>query len=69
MKTLIATAIFSVIFISCNKDRGECVEESCIGVIPMYYYPVCGCNDSTYSNPEEAECHGIFEYREGACDH
>ena len=27
MKTLIATAIFSVIFISCNKDRGECVLE------------------------------------------
>ena len=54
-------------FISCDKDRRECVEESCDGAVPQYYEPVCGCNDSTYSNWEEAKCHGIYEYREGAC--
>ena len=68
MKALIATAIFGVMFISCDSDRGECIEEPCIGAVPLYYYPVCGCNDITYSNPEEAECHGIYDYREGACD-
>ena len=50
------------------KDRGECFEESCNGAVPYYYESVCGCNDITYGNWEEAECHGIYEYREGACD-
>ena len=30
MKTLIATAIFGVMFISCDRDRGECIEEPCM---------------------------------------
>lgn len=68
MKTLIATAILGVMLISCDRDRGECTEEPCNGGVPYYYQPVCGCNDITYSNWEEAECHGIYEYREGACD-
>ena len=68
MKALIATAIFGVMFISCDRDRDECIEEPCNGGVPYYYQPVCGCNDITYSNWEEAECHGIYEYREGACD-
>jgi len=67
MKTLIAAAVFGVMFISCDKDRVECVEESCNGAVPLYYEPVCGCNDITYGNWEEAECHGIMQYRQGAC--
>jgi hypothetical protein len=66
MKTLIAAAVFGVMFISCDKT--ECVESPCFDAVPLYYQPVCGCNDSTYSNWQEAECHGIYEYREGACD-
>ena len=65
MKTLIAAAVFGVMFISC--DKGECVEEYCNGAVPLYYEPVCGCNDITYGNWEEAECHGITQYRQGAC--
>lgn len=68
MKTLIATAIFGVMLISCDRVRGECVETPCNSPVPLYYEPVCGCNDITYGNREEAECHGIHEYREGACD-
>ena len=68
MKTLIATAILGVMLISCDRDRGECIEEPCNVPVPQYYQPVCGCNDVTYSNSVEAECHGIYEYREGACD-
>ena len=68
MKNLIAAAVLGVMFISCDKDRGECVEESCFDAVPLYYQPVCGCNDSTYGNWQVAECHGIYEYREGACD-
>lgn len=68
MKNLIAAAVLGVMFISCDKDRGECVEESCFDAVPLYYQPVCGCNDSTYVNWQVAECHGIYEYREGACD-
>jgi len=48
--------------------QGECIEEPCNSGIPLYLQPVCGCNDVTYSNWEEAECYGIYEYREGACD-
>ena len=66
MKTLITATIFGVLFISCDKT--ECVESPCFDAVPLYYQPVCGCNDSTYSNWQEAECHGIYEYREGACD-
>jgi hypothetical protein len=55
-------------FISCDRDRGECIEEPCNDGVPYYYQPVCGCNDVTCSNWEEAKYHGIYEYREGACD-
>jgi len=68
MKTLIATAILGVMLISCDRDEGICIEEPCNSGIPLYLQPVCGCNDVTYSNWEEAECYGIYEYREGACD-
>ena len=65
MKTLIVAAVFGLMFISC--DKGECVEEYCNGAVPQYYEPVCGCNDITYGNWEEAECHGIMQYLQGAC--
>ena len=66
MKTLIAVTVFSLLSISC--DKRACVEHNCNGAIPQYYQPVCGCNNVTYSNPEEAECHGIIQYRIGECD-
>ena len=31
------------------------------------FRPVCGANDQTYPNPCQAECDGIVDYTEGAC--
>lgn len=55
MKTLIAAAVFGVISVSCYKDRVQCVEEPCNGLVPCYCKPVCRCNDSTFINWEEAD--------------
>jgi len=66
MRILKIAAIFGVMFISCDRDK--CIEQPCDGAVPDYVQPVCGCNGVTYDNWEAAECHGIYEYREGACD-
>ena len=66
MRILKIAAIFGLIFISCDKT--ECIESPCYDGVPMSYIPVCGCNDVTYPNKETAECHGIYEYRDGECD-
>lgn len=53
--------------ISCKKDN-NCKEDPIPGCIVTYELnPVCGCNGKTYSNPSEAECSGIDNYKEGKC--
>merc|ERR1719336_3306495 len=32
------------------------------------YFPVCGYNGVTYSNPSVAECHQIYDVTDGACE-
>ena len=51
----------------CKKDS-NCKEYPIPGCIVTFdYNPVCGCNGKTYSNPSEAECDGIKDYKEGKC--
>lgn len=59
-----------VLFAQCNKKRtaDNCTENlksDCI--CPTVYEPVCGCNNVTYGNSCEAECHGITDYTTGKC--
>jgi hypothetical protein len=65
MKNLFIISIV-LILLSCKKT--ECKETNCNGAVTLDYSPVCGCNDITYSNPAEAECHGIEKYSFGECD-
>ena len=65
MKYIFNVLFLSLLLVSCDKK--ECLETNCNGAIPLYYQPVCGCNDITYPNWETAECHGITKYKNGEC--
>ena len=55
-------------FMGCS-EREECIAElveSCPVTFNIDH--VCGCDDMTYVNPSEAECHQIYVYTEGECD-
>lgn len=63
-KTLICLLILTAT--SCKRNK--CVEKSRTDCVCTFQYdPVCGCNNKTYSNACDAECHGISEYTSGEC--
>ncbi|MBI35710.1 MAG: hypothetical protein CMP67_10160 [Flavobacteriales bacterium] len=66
MRLAFSLLFTSLVVLSCDKN--ECERKNCKDAIPLYYDPVCGCDDATYSNPEEAECHGIENYTKGVCE-
>ncbi len=69
IKLKLTIALFGIIslniFTGCKK---ACIEKQSKGCMcTKQYYPVCGCNNVTYSNACEAECSGIREYKSGNC--
>lgn len=67
LKILLSLILLSFV-ISCNKED-DCLDdrkEDCVCI--EIYQPVCGSNGNTYSNSCFAECDGITNYTEGACE-
>lgn len=67
MKHLLPLLLAGALILPGCKNTEKCVEKPCEGFCTKEYRPVCGCNDKTYGNACEAECHGITEYTEGPC--
>ena len=63
-----------VIALGCLSLLGCGEEEECIATLvegcPVSYNInyVCGCDNVTYVNQSEAECHQIYTYTEGECN-
>jgi hypothetical protein len=68
MKLTAYSSLFLFLALFSCKSADKCVEKvnpDCM--CTMQYDPVCGCNNKTYGNACEAECHGIKEYTKGEC--
>lgn len=46
----------------------QIVEETTECICTKEFRPVCGANGQTYPNSCQAECDGMTDYKEGACE-
>lgn len=56
-----------LLFLGCDKPECEKGKREANCICTANYDPVCGCDEITYSNSCEAECHGITKYTKGEC--
>lgn len=70
MKYLYTLSLSMVLALAGCKtaSSADCIETAAEGCMcTRQFDPVCGCNEKTYGNACEAECHGITNYTKGAC--
>ncbi len=75
IKFIFPLLFISVIYFSCKKEPCEkdtCIDKSKICLtcpIPVYAFPVCGCDGKTYDNPDAAELiGGVRSWTKGPCN-
>ncbi len=57
----------ALLLIGCsNNDCEAILKDNC--VCTAQYEPVCGCDNVTYGNACEAQCHMITDFRPGECN-
>ena len=67
LNRVLSVVALGYLLLGCG-EKEECVAsvvESCPVTFNIDY--VCGCDNVTYVNPSEAECHQIYSYEAGEC--